>query len=129
MGTVSALAWRTQEFQVKVEAFEGRAPAASWFSSPLVVCLGASKLENMSRERELEADKARLVFSPRNKGLNVEPLSHLEGWGLCQSVGPGPTASLLAFAVVNMLQTRQVGRGLGQPGPVQGVPACRVSYK
>lgn len=57
MGTVSALAWRTQEFQVKVEGFEGRAPAASWFSSPLVVRLGASELENMSRERELEADR------------------------------------------------------------------------
>lgn len=103
MGAASALAWRTQEFQAKVEAFEGRAPAASWFSSPLVVCLGASELENMSREWELEADKRLdLFFSPRNKGLNVGPLSHLkaQGWDLCQKTGPGPTASLLAFAVV-----------------------------
>lgn len=35
---------------MKVEGFEGRAPAACWFSSPLVVCLGESELENMSRE-------------------------------------------------------------------------------
>lgn len=79
----------------------------------------------------MKQTETRLVFSPRNKGLNVGPLSNLkaQGWGLSQNIGPGPTASMLAFAVVEYAANTSGWMGLEQPGPVQGVPACRDSYK